>query len=151
MNAEATQNYDFDQASSELNYVDVIETVISSLQDDQSAMVSHSEQGHLWKFRYGTIEVYVQLSGSTEEDMLTLWSPVMSLPAKDEPALMRKLLELNWTSTFEAHFGIMDNQVIVSAQRNLEGLTPAEVSRNITIVATIADNYDEPLQAEFGA
>ncbi len=151
MNAEATQNYDFDQVSSELNYVDVIETVISSLQDDQSAMVSHSEQGHLWKFCYGTVEVYVQLSGSSEDDMLTLWSPVMSLPAKDEPGLMRKLLELNWTSTFESHFGIMDNQVIVSAQRNLEGLTPAEVSRNITIVATIADNYDEPLQAEFGA
>jgi len=134
----------------EANHMEVIETVISSLQEDQSAMVNHSEQGHLWKFKYGSIEVFVQLTGISEEDMLTVWSPVLKLPAKNEADLMRKLLEMNWTSTFEAHFGILDGQVVVSARRSVAELSPGEVSRNITVVATIADDYDEALQAEYG-
>lgn len=134
----------------EANHIEVIETVISSLQEDQSAMVSQTEQGHLWKFKYGSVEVFVQLTGNTEEDMLTIWSPVLKLPANNEPQLLRKLLELNWTSTFEAHFGIVDNQVVVSSQRSVAELSPGEVSRNITVVATVADDHDEALQAEFG-
>ena len=132
------------------SHTEVIETVISSLQEDQSAMVSRSAQGHLWKFKYGSVEVFVQLTGETDEDTLTVWSPVLKLPARNEAALMRKLLELNWSSTFEAHFGIVDNQVIVSSQRTVAELSPGEVSRNITVVATVADNYDEALQGEFG-
>lgn len=132
------------------SHTEVIETVISSLQEDQSAMVSRSAQGHLWKFKYGSVEVFVQLTGETEEDTLTVWAPVLKLPARNEAALMRKLLELNWSSTFEAHFGIVDNQIVVSSQRTVAELSPGEVSRNITVVATVADNYDEALQGEFG-
>jgi len=132
------------------NHVEVIETVIASLQEDQSAMVSHSEQGTLWKFKYGSVEVFVQLTGQTEDDMLVVWSPVLKLPANNEAALMRKLLQLNWTDTFESHFCIADDQIVVLAQRTVAELSPAEVSRNITVVATVADNYDESLQQEFG-
>jgi len=57
---------------------------------------------------------------------------------------------MNWAGTFEARFAISGEQVVVCAQRTLAGLSPAEVSRNITIVATIADENDEALQAEFG-
>lgn len=133
------------------SHLDVVETVISSLQEDQSAMVSRSDQGNLWKFKYGSVEVFVQLTGETDDDMLAVWSPVLSLPAKNELELMRKLLQLNWTSTFESHFAIMDEQVVVVAQRTVAELSPGEVSRNITMVASIADSYDEILQAEFGA
>ncbi|WP_317134103.1 YbjN domain-containing protein [Leptolyngbya sp. O-77] len=133
------------------SHLDVVETVISSLQEDQSAMVSRSDQGNLWKFKYGSVEVFVQLTGETDDDILAVWSPVLNLPAKNELELMRKLLQLNWTSTFESHFAIMDNQVVVAAQRTVAELSPGEVSRNITMVASIADSYDEILQAEFGA
>ncbi|HIK40577.1 YbjN domain-containing protein [Thermoleptolyngbya sp. M55_K2018_002] len=133
------------------SHLDVVETVISSLQEDQSAMVSRSDQGNLWKFKYGSVEVFVQLTGETDDDMLVVWSPVLSLPAKNELDLMRKLLELNWTSTFESHFAIMDGKVVVAAQRTVAELSPGEVSRNITMVASVADSYDEILQAEFGA
>lgn len=132
-----------------VNHIEVIETVISSLQEDQSAMVNHSEQGHLWKFKYGSVEVYVQLSGITDDDTLTIWSPVLKLPVKNETQLLRKLLEMNWSSTFEARFGIFGDQIVVSSTRTVAELSPGEVSRNITVVATIADNNDEALQAEF--
>lgn len=137
-------------AEDEVNYIEIIETVIASLQEDQSAMVSQGEGGYVWKFKYGSVEVFVQLQGLSEEDDLLVWASVMKLPARDEAGLMRRLMEMNWSSTFEARFAVSDNQVVVCAKRTIAGLSPAEVSRNITIVATVADENDEPLQAQFG-
>lgn len=132
-----------------VDHIEVIEGVIASLEQDQSAMVSRSEDGILWKFTYGSVEVYVQLTGSADEDMLTVWSPVLTLPAKDEPKLMRHLLEMNCGETFESCFGILSNRVVVLASRPLADMSPSEASRIITIVATIADDNDEILQKEY--
>jgi hypothetical protein len=140
-----------DPDSITLNYKEMIETVISSLQEDHSAMVSHGDEGYLWKFKYGSVEVFVQLPGMTDEDILTVWASVIKLPVNNEAQLMHKLMEMNWSSTLESRFAVVDNQVVVCARRTLAGLSPAEVSRNITIVATIADDNDEALQAEFPA
>lgn len=139
-----------DQATN-IDPVGVIQTVIASLQQDDSAMVSHTEQGHLWKFKYGSVEVFVQLTGLSDDDTLTVWSTVLQLPANNEAQLMRKLLEMNWSSTFEACFGIFNDQVVVLSTRTLAGVSPGEISRLITIVATIADDNDDTLQSEFGA
>ncbi|MDM9382000.1 YbjN domain-containing protein [Chlorogloeopsis sp. ULAP01] len=134
-----------------INHVEVIENVIDTLEQNDSAMVSHpSEGGYLWKFTYGSVEVFVQLTGTTDEDTITVWSSVLKLPAKDEPKLMRQLLEMNCSSTFESRFGIIENQVVVIAIRTLAELSATEVSRLITVVATIADNNDDALQSEFG-
>lgn len=141
----------FLQEANRSNYVELIETVIDSLEQDDSAMVNESDAGHVWKFKYGSVEVFVQLTGETDDDLLTVWSPVMNLPAKNEPQLTRKLLEMNWLGTFEARFGIFNNQIVVLTTRTLAGISPGEISRVITIVATIADDNDESLQAEFGA
>lgn len=138
------------QTTLSTSYVDVIETVISSLEEDQSAMVSRTDDGDLWKFQYGTVEVFVLLTGNKEDDLFKVWATVMDLPAKDEPGLMRRLLEKNWSETLEASFGIVNQQVVVLASRTVADLSPAEISRNITIVATIADENDEILKEEFG-
>lgn len=132
------------------SHQEVIETVISSLDQDNTAMVNHGKQGSLWKFQYGSVEVFVQLTGETDDDLLTVWATVLQLPAKDEPGLMRKLLEMNWSGTFETCFSIQDNTVMVSAQRTVADMYPGEVSRTITLVANIADDNDELLQEEFG-
>lgn len=137
--------------SSSINYVEVIENVIDSLEQDDSAMVSHPEGGgYLWKFKYGSVEVFVQLTGTTDEDTLTVWSTVLKLPVSDELGLMRKLLSMNCSTTLEGRFGIIDNQVVVLGKRTLTEISAGDVSRLITIVATIADNHDELLQEEFG-
>jgi phage pi2 protein 07 len=142
---------EFIAETTSINYVEIVENVIDSLEQDDSAMVSHpSEGGYRWKFNYGSVEVFVQLTGITDEDTITVWSAVLKLPAKDEPKLMRQLLEMNASSTFESHFAIIENQVVVMGTRTLTDLSPSEVSRLITVVATIADNNDEALQSEFG-
>ena len=134
-----------------VNHVEIIETVISSLDQDNTAMVSQNEEGYLWKFKYGSVEVFVQLTGSTDDDTFTVWSSVLPLPAKKEPQLMRKLLEMNWSDTFESCFAIVDNQVVVLSSRTVAELSPGEISRAITVVATIADDNDDALKTEFGA
>ena len=131
------------------SHQEVIETVISSLDNEQTAMVNHGKEGSLWKFQYGSVEVFVQLTGETDDDLLTVWATVLKLPAKDEPGLMRKLLEMNWSETFETCFSIKDSMVVVSAQRSVADMHPGEVSRIITLVANIADDNDEILQEEF--
>lgn len=133
------------------SHQEVIETVIYSLDENDTAMVNHTDEGSLWKFQYGSVEVFVQLTGESDDDLLTVWATVLKLPAKDEPGLMRKILEMNWSGTFETCFSIHDNTVVVSSQRTVAAISPEEISRIITLVATIADDNDELLQAEFGA
>ncbi len=134
-----------------INHVEVIENVIDTLEENDSAMVSHPNDGtYLWKFKYGSVEVFVRLTGTTDEDIITIWSSVLKLPAKDEATMMRHILQMNCSGTLESRFGIIDNQVVVITTRTLEDLSAAEVSRLITIVATIADDNDEDLQAKFG-
>lgn len=128
----------------------VVETVISSLAQIESAMVHHEGAGALWKFTYGTVEVFVQLTGETEEDLLTVWSPVLSLPAKDEAVLFRKLLQQNGSETLETRFAILNEQIVVLTQRAVADLSPQEISRSVTLVATIADDNDEILVEKFG-
>ncbi len=132
------------------SHQEVIETVIYSLDEDNTAMVNHTDEGSIWKFQYGSVEVFVQLTGESDDDLLTVWATVLRLPAKDEPGLMRRLLEMNWFGTFETCFSIHDNTVVVSSQRTVADISPEEISRIITLVATIADDNDELLKTEFG-
>ena len=132
------------------SHQEVIETVISSLDRDNTAMVSHTDEASLWKFKYGSVEVFVQLTGESDDDLLTVWSIVLQLPATDDPGLMRRLLEMNWTGTFETCFSIHDGKVMVSSQRTVADMYPGEISRLITLVANISDDNDEALKEEFG-
>lgn len=151
INLELDDNQSVDESMEELSSPqDVIETVISSLDHNDTAMVNHADDGSIWKFQYGSVEVFVQLTGETDDDLLTVWATVLKLPAQDEPGLMRQLLEMNWSGTFETCFSIHDNLVVVSSQRTLADLYPSEISRIITLVATIADDNDDILQEKFG-
>lgn len=138
-------------AEEKVSYTEVIETVISSLDQYHNALVNHSEEGYIWKFKYGSVDVFVQLTGSQEDDTFTVWSPVLQLPVENEAKLLRNLLEMNWLSTAEAQFGIFNQQVMVLASRSVADLSSSEISRAITMVATIADDQDHVLQQAFPA
>lgn len=135
----------------DIQHADVIQTVISSLDPGKTAMVSQGEDGHLWKFTYGSVEVFVQLTGETDDDTLTVWAYIMNLPVQHEAELMTKLLQMNWDSTLEARFAIVDTQVVVMSTRTVAELSPGEISRAITLVANVADNNDDDLKANFPA
>jgi hypothetical protein len=133
-----------------------VEAVIASLAVEGSARftkLNESDQGLMWVFKYGTVRVFVVMSGETGDDTLTVWSPVLELPVESskEADLYRTLLQANWLETWEARFCLRDDEVVLLSMRTLDSLDPAEISRAITIVATLADEYDEPLIERFGA
>lgn len=129
------------------SYVDMIETVISSLEQEGTAMVGHGQEGYLWKFGYGSAnEVFVQLTGLTDDDTLTVWSVVGDLPQAGAGDLALKLMGLNWTTTLEGRFALLDGKVVVVTSRTLAGLSAGEMSRSITIVATLADDSESLLK-----
>jgi hypothetical protein len=133
----------------DVQYIDIIQTVIGSLDPNHTAMVSGGDNGRLWKFSYGSVEVFVQLSGETDEDILTVWADVLALPVKNQADLLEKLLEMNWDRTLEARFAISDNRVVAMSTRSVAELSPGEISRAITLVADVADANDDDLQAAF--
>ena len=136
----------------EASHIDVIETVIASLDQEGDAMVSRSDDdSYLWKFTYGSVIVYVQLTGTEDEDSLTVWSPLLKLPVVNQTALMQELLSMNCGETFEACFGISNQDVLILASRILADINPGEISRLMTIVATIADEQDDVLQSKYPA
>lgn len=150
MDMDALTGAEVDPQAQIEDRVNTIETVISSLAEEGSPLVSRQGSRTLWKFRYGTIEVLVQLTGPSDEDTLTVWSAVLDLPAKNEGEMMAELMAANWSSTLEARFAITSNQVVVVTSRTVEDLSAAEISRAITLVASIADESDEPLIAKYG-
>lgn len=136
-----------EEVAEKTSYAQMIETVIAGMDSDNSAMVNQNH--NMWKFRYGTVDVGVSITGEEPTDTFTVIASVLSLPVQDEPKLTRLLLEKNAVETFEARFAIENDQVIVVSSRSVEDLSAAEISRIITIVATIADEYDEELKAQF--
>jgi hypothetical protein len=133
----------------EFGLIQTIQTVIQSMDADHTAVVNQT--GDTWKFRYGTVEVIVNITGTAPTDTFTVLSSILRAPFKDEVKMMRQLLEKNMTETFEARFAMQDDQVLVVSSRSVEDLSPAEISRIIGIVAAIADSHDEALKSEFGA
>jgi len=136
-------------ASNDLNFTETIQTVIAGMDSEHTAVVNQTN--NTWKFNYGTVEVVVNITGNHSTDTFTVLSTVLTFQVKDEARLLKLLLEKNATETFEAHFALQNDQVIVIASRSVEDLSAAEISRLITIVSAIADTNDESLIAEFKA
>lgn len=129
------------------SFAETIQTIIAGMDSEKTAVVNQTND--TWKFKYGTVDVLVNITGDQPTDTFTVLSNVMSSPFKDESRMMKLLLEKNASETFEAHFAIQNDQVIVIASRSVEDLSPAEISRLITIVSAIADSNDESLKTEF--
>lgn len=136
-----------EQLEEKVSHAQTIETVIAGMDAENSAMVNQTH--NVWKFHYGTVDVAVSITGEEPTDTFTVIAQVMTLPVENEPQLLRYLLEKNTVETFESRFAIDGDQVIVVSSRSVEDLSAAEISRIITIVATIADEYDEELKAKF--
>lgn len=85
---------------------------------------------------------------------LVVFAPVLDLPEGDPSHLLglyKLLLELNHDGTLAARFSIQNNVVYVGLTRPIRGLDQEEVDAAIRAVMTVADSYDEWLQAVLDA
>jgi hypothetical protein len=133
----------------------VNESLIKATQDKIASYLSRlfNEQelvmvDGLYAFTFGTVQIEVQVIPWHSEDVLV---KVFSYVAQDvtlSKEMAEELLRLNTTLSFGS-FGItFDNAVIFSYSLAGANIDFNEFSAAIQTVATIADEYDEKLQAQ---
>jgi hypothetical protein len=94
----------------------------------------------------------VSIHAVHEQGVLLLLSKVMDVPAAKREELYRRLLELSFVATGDAAFAInkKTDEVFLRCLRQLDGLDYGEFEDMVHTIATVADSWDDKLQAEFG-
>jgi hypothetical protein len=86
-----------------------------------------------------------------DHGVLLFVAPVMPLPHTGRETFYRRLLELSFLTTSDAAFAVDSHrqEVVVRALRRLSGLDYEEFEDLLETVGKVADDWDEPLRAEF--
>jgi hypothetical protein len=106
-----------------------------------------TKNGDAWFGKFGSARVTIQVVPGEE---LRVSSPFLNLPRKGTQAALRRILELNLTSTGGARFALDGGQLFVVWSRPLEGLDYEEFTAGLGSVARTSDDYDEALRKEWG-
>ena len=93
----------------------------------------------------------VGIAVAENQEVLTFLAAIMKVPEANQLAFMRRLLELNYAVTSQGAFAIDRNTdtVYLCAGRPVEGLDYQEFEDMLHTVATVADEWDDRLIAEF--
>ncbi len=93
----------------------------------------------------------VQISALEDHGVLLFLAPIMRVPEKNAEAFYRRLLELSFLATSDAAFAIdkKTEQVYLRILRRLEGLDYDEFDDLLHTIASVADEWDDKLRAEF--
>lgn len=85
--------------------------------------------------------------------IILLLSKIMAVPQDREVAFFKRLLELNYSATSNAAFALdrETQTVYLRASRPVSGLDYEEFEEMLHTVATVADEWDDKLIAEFEA
>ncbi len=88
--------------------------------------------------------------GAAGESVVVIAPLFDQLPANNDGAFLRRLLELNSEMGGTASFAVQsDGAVVLQVGRGLQGLDAGEFSLLIGTVGRFANEYREPLKAEF--
>jgi|GEM_PF-944859 len=109
-----------------------------------------SEQG-VGKLQRGSAVLTIHVL--PEQGVVLFVSHLMKVPDGNREGLYRKLLELSFLATSDAAYAIdrATNEVYLRALRQLEGLDYEEFEDLVHTVASVADQWDDELRAEFAA
>lgn len=115
---------------------------------------SGADAGGTWSFKRGSADVLVTVSPPQggHAGAIRVISPVVRLP-EDEAVcarLFRHLLTLNGMQVVGAAFGLIEEEVVVVAERSVVDLDPSEVDEMLRAVGEVADYFDEVLAGEYG-
>jgi hypothetical protein len=94
----------------------------------------------------------VRINVIDEHGVLLLISPVMRVPERNTEAFYRRLLELSFLATSDAAFAIdkKTDMAYLRILRRLEGLDYDEFEDLLQTIASVADEWDDKLRAQFG-
>ena len=94
----------------------------------------------------------VRINVVEEHGVLLLIAPIMPVPERNQAAFYRRLLELSFLATSDAAFAIdkKTEMVYLRILRRLEGLDYDEFEDLLHTIASVADEWDDKLKAQFG-
>jgi len=93
----------------------------------------------------------VRINVVEEHGVLLLISPLMRVPERNTEAFYRRLLELSFLATSDAAFAIdkKSDMVYLRILRRLEGMDYEEFEDMLHTIASVADEWDDKLRAQF--
>jgi hypothetical protein len=94
----------------------------------------------------------VRINVLEEHGVLLLIAPIMRVPEQNREAFYRRLLELSFLATSDAAFAIdkKTDMAYLRILRRLEGLDYDEFDDLLHTIASVADEWDDKLRAQFG-
>jgi hypothetical protein len=94
----------------------------------------------------------VRINVIEEHGVLLLISPVMRVPERNTEAFYRRLLELSFLATSDAAFAVdkKTDMAYLRILRRLDGMDYDEFEDMLHTIATVADEWDDKLKAQFG-
>ncbi len=108
---------------------------------------------HAWSLMRGSAGVAVFLRAAKEGETspwLRVVSPIVRVDAGQEVGLYKRLLELNAQGLGAVAFGLVQDRVVVVAERRTLDLEPAELEHLVNRVGVVGDHYDDQLITRFG-
>ena len=109
-----------------------------------------NEQGYAEIARGSAV---VRINVVEEHGVLLMIAPIMRVPERNTEAFYRRLLELSFLATSDAAFAIdkKTDMAYLRALRRLEGMDYEEFEDLLHTIATVADEWDDKLKAQFGS
>ena len=108
-----------------------------------------NEQGYC-EIARGSARVRVNVLD--EHGVLLFLAPLMKVPERNRMEFYRKILELSFLATSDAAFAIdkKTDMAYLRILRRLEGMDYEEFEDLLHTIATVADEWDDKLKAQFG-
>ena len=132
----------------------LIEDVLSALGVSTEKNRLETKDGSTaWGLLRGSAEVMVFLNPARddkEDNFLRIVSPIVRLPSENLLPLYRRLLEHNAKDLYGVAFGVVNEDIVLVAERGTRDLDRSEVEDMLRNIGAAADHYDDMLVKEFG-
>lgn len=109
--------------------------------------VTLEKNAESWYAKFGSAQVTITVLPGEE---IRISSPFLNLPKKGTQLALRRVLELNLSSTGGARFALDGGQLFVVWSRALEGLDYEEFVDGLRSVSRTGDDFDDVLRKEWG-
>jgi len=131
----------------------IVESVLRDLGlDPDASRLATTDGATAWTLQRGSAEVLVFLNPARAKSpsFVRFVSPIWRLPTENQPAIFRKLLEMNALDLFGAAFGLMGEDAVLVSERATRDMDRSEVEELLENIGAAADYFDDWLVTHFG-
>ena len=131
----------------------IVESVLRDLGlDPAQSHLATTDGSTAWTLQRGSAEVLVFLNPprAKSPSFVRVVSPIWRLPAENQSAVFRRLLEMNALDLFGAAFGLMGEDAVLVSERATRDMDRSEVEELLQNIGAAADYFDDWLVTQFG-